>query len=186
VLFSFKHPRARKIGNQVSSCPGIFSRTLSPEASRTPQGSDQKPEFQRILAAVFPVFPVLFEIGCLPPKIWHWTSIFLCFVSSDISFSIFCWDYTSILSIFGEISHHYLSSNINFSTIFFEIGLHRSRISHSVSGGGSGSTRTVDAGHKFAPSWNQIQTLKSFLCFHILCIPLCTFVQNFYSFPRSL
>ena len=46
----------------------------------------------------------------------------------------------------------------------------KSRISHRVSSGGSGSTRTVDAGHKYAPSWNQIQTLKDCLCCYCYCV----------------
>ena len=50
----------------------------------------------------------------------------------------------------------------------------KSRISHRVSGGGTGSTRTVDAEHKCAPSWNQIPTLKDCLCCHICYVHRCT------------
>ena len=81
----------------------------SPGASRELEGSDQK--FPRILTGSFPVVPVLFEIGRPPLTIWHWTSIFTCFVRSDISFPMFycawtslCfhfgWDQSSIFSIF--------------------------------------------------------------------------------------
>jgi len=57
---------------------------------------------------------------------------------------------------------------------FFEKKAEKSRISHRVSGGGSGSTQTVDARLKYAPSWNQIQTLKNCLCCHIYCVHRCT------------
>ena len=39
---------------------------------------------------------------------------------------------------------------------------------------GDERTRTVDAGPKCAQSWNQIQTLKECLCFHIYCAHLGT------------
>ena len=43
-------------------------------------------------------------------------------------------------------------------------------VRHEMSSGGSGSTRTVDAERKCAPSWNQIQTLKACLFCHIYCV----------------
>ena len=51
----------------------------------------------------------------------------------------------------------------------------KSRISHQVRGGGSGSTRTVDAEPKCALSWNQIQTPKDCLLMsHLLyCVHRC-------------
>jgi len=39
---------------------------------------------------------------------------------------------------------------------------------------GDERTRTVDAGPKCAQSWDQIQTLKECLCFHIYCAHLGT------------
>jgi len=46
---------------------------------------------------------------------------------------------------------------------------------HSV---GSGSTRTVDAEPKCALSWNQIQTLKDCLCYHIYCVQRYVKIQK--------
>jgi len=56
-----------------------------------------------------------------------------------------------------------------------------------VRGGGSGSARTIDAESKCATSWNQTQTLKEcFLLSRLSRSPMYTFVQNCYSFLRSL
>jgi len=79
VLFCFIDPRVRKIRNEASSCPGIFSGTLrygraarggakanAPEPAARHRG---RTRVSQILTALCPVFSLFSEIGRLPPKI---------------------------------------------------------------------------------------------------------------------
>ena len=57
----------------------------------------------------------------------------------------------------------------------------KSIISHRVSGGGSASTQTVDAGNKCSPSWNQIQSSCAF--FESRYPAISRFWSNFFCGP---
>jgi len=87
IRLGLRNPRKKERKKDLLQNSPLWARDTqrgcSPRASRAPQGSDQK--FPRILAAFFPVFSVIFEIGRLPPRRAFRISRHFCTLSCTLS-----------------------------------------------------------------------------------------------------